>query len=390
MECIGEDDLFDQIIEYDDRDDDLEGNSEKENVPIKLNKRNPTEQQFATIKDFFDQGNYTDAGNEAMEDIWTQLAVRLNEMGPPQHTQSEWRRKWSLRKYRMKKKMSDQKKCQSAAAQSKDDACDRIGDSSPIPPPEDTGCFRRSVLVKLDRMITNQDTRTVELLDLSTRTVQSLRSGTERRNRRLQNRYDRNLSWNVIQVQPTEDSQQHQIAQMPPGRPKELLATASRTPIIIIPGTDSSLITMFNAKDILQDMTFVTTEDKQAQGFHRENEVLLQRSKKANCIVPYRVIDNPAKLTSHEWSRVVAVFVSGQASQFKEWPWDGNPVEIFSKIGAFHLRYSEMKLESNIANWHVTVLSLSRTKRHLGWPVLMTFWESLDEHIAGNKPELRF
>lgn len=83
----------------------------------------------------------------------------------------------------------------------------------------------------------------------------------------------------------TEGSQQQkkqQIAQMPPGRPKEMLPTAqarvipqnmnkrpSRTPIIIIPATNSSLITMFNAKDILQDMKFVTTEDKKAQGCPR-------------------------------------------------------------------------------------------------------------------------
>lgn len=47
--------------------------------------------------------------------------------------------------------------------------------------------------------------------------------------------------------------------------------------------------------------------------------------------VPYRVIDNPQKLTQQDWSRVVAVFVMGPAWQFKGWPWDGNPVEIFSK-----------------------------------------------------------
>ena len=47
--------------------------------------------------------------------------------------------------------------------------------------------------------------------------------------------------------------------------------------------------------------------------------------------MPYRVIDNPQKLTNADWERVVAVFVMGPAWQFKGWPWDGNPVEIFSK-----------------------------------------------------------
>lgn len=29
--------------------------------------------------------------------------------------------------------------------------------------------------------------------------------------------------------------------------------------------------------------------------------------------------------------RVVAVFAQGPSWQFKDWPWDGNPVEIFNK-----------------------------------------------------------
>lgn len=136
-----------------------------------------------------------------------------------------------------------------------------------------------------------------------------------------------------------------QIAQLPPGRPKEITPTSnarmlpqsnnskrpSRTPIIIIPATNTSLITMYNAKDILQDLKFISTEDKKAQGCARENELLLQRRKEGNITVPYRVIDNPSKLSPQDWNRVVAVFVMGPAWQFKGWPWNGNPVEIFSQ-----------------------------------------------------------
>lgn len=130
-----------------------------------------------------------------------------------------------------------------------------------------------------------------------------------------------------------------------PGRPKELLSVAqariipqnmqnkrqSKTPIIIIPSSPNSLITMYNAKEILQDLRFITTEDKKASGSQRENEILLQRRKDGNLTVPYRVIDQPSKLSTQDWNRVVAVFVLGPAWQFKGWPWGGNPVEIFSK-----------------------------------------------------------
>ncbi|XP_045451644.1 parafibromin [Melitaea cinxia] len=174
----------------------------------------------------------------------------------------------------------------------------------------------------------------------------------------------------------------------------------SRTPIIIIPAAATSLITMYNVKDMLQELKFVPVEQKKAEGAVRENEVLLQRRKgptgdhvpnnATTITVPYRVVDNPGRLSAAEWDRVVAVFVQGPAWQFKGWPWDGNPVQIFANICAFHLKYDEMKLDANVARWAVTVLNLSRTKRHLDRAVLLGFWETLDKHMMKNKPHLRF
>ncbi|CAG7815804.1 unnamed protein product [Allacma fusca] len=163
----------------------------------------------------------------------------------------------------------------------------------------------------------------------------------------------------------------------------------SRTPIIIIPAANTSLITMFNAKEILQDLRYISTEDKKNQGGRRDNEILVQRQRNG-VSVPYRVIDNPQKLSLIDWERVVAVFVNGPAWQFKGWPWDGNPVDIFSKICAFHLKYDEQRLDANVAKWAVNVIPLSRTKRHLDKAALMTFWEKLDVYIGKTKPYLRY
>ena len=151
-------------------------------------------------------------------------------------------------------------------------------------------------------------------------------------------------------------------------------------------------------------------------GTRRENELLIQRRKEGGLTVPYRVIDNPAKLTNADWDRVVAVFVMGQAWQVKGWPWDGNPTQIFSKgnilqvvllivlmvltiggihgayrailpfllhvcyiaVAAFHLKWDESNLEKNIGNWAVNIIQLSRNRRHLDRARLMVFWEMLD------------
>uniref|UniRef100_A0A8C7MG11 Parafibromin n=1 Tax=Oncorhynchus kisutch TaxID=8019 RepID=A0A8C7MG11_ONCKI len=176
-------------------------------------------------------------------------------------------------------------------------------------------------------------------------------------------------------------------ARPPPNQKK-----GSRTPIVIIPAATTSLITMLNAKDLLQDLKFVTPEEKKKQGIQRDNEVLLQRRKDQiqpggatlSVTVPYRVIDQPLKLAPQDWDRVVAVFVQGPAWQFKGWPWllpDGSPVDIFAKIRAFHLKYDEQKMDPNVQKWDVTVLELSHHKRHLDRPMFLKFWETLDRCV---------
>lgn len=117
--------------------------------------------------------------------------------------------------------------------------------------------------------------------------------------------------------------------QPPPGMQPSNAKRVSRTPIIIIPAATTSLISMYNAKEILQDLKFISAEQKKAEGARRDNELLLQRLR-GNVTVPYRVVDNPAKLSPADWDRVVAVFVMGPAWQFKGYPWE-QPVEIFAK-----------------------------------------------------------
>ena len=50
-------------------------------------------------------------------------------------------------------------------------------------------------------------------------------------------------------------------------------------------------------------------------------------------------------------------------------------------VCAFHLKYDEMKLDTNVGKWAVHVIELSRSKRHLDRAALMTFWEKLDKYV---------
>ncbi|ELK26765.1 Parafibromin [Myotis davidii] len=161
----------------------------------------------------------------------------------------------------------------------------------------------------------------------------------------------------------------------------------SRTPIIIIPAAATSLLTMLNAKDLLQALTFVSSDEKKKQGCRRENEMLIQRRKDR------RVVEQPLKLTLQDWDRVVAVFVHGPAWQFKGWPWllpDGSLVDMFVKIKASHLQYEHIPLDPSVQKWEVTVLELSYSKRHSDRPLFLSFWQTLDSYMARHKSHLRF
>ena len=172
-----------------------------------------------------------------------------------------------------------------------------------------------------------------------------------------------------------------------PNNPNRPSKRTSTVPIIIIPATTTSLINMYNASAILQDLTYV---DGRSNNRPRESEILIQRKKPDGTHAAYKIIDNPLKLDAEDWNRVVAVFAQGPAWQFKGWPWDGSPVEIFSRIKGFHLKWDEAKLETNVEKWNVQIMELSRNKRHLDKATLLKFWSSLDSFMTKYKSFLKF
>jgi len=54
----------------------------------------------------------------------------------------------------------------------------------------------------------------------------------------------------------------------------------------------------------------MSTDEKKAQGAKRENELLIQRQKDNHVTAPYRIVDNPLKLTTEEWCVPLPTYVS--------------------------------------------------------------------------------
>ncbi|CAJ0596264.1 unnamed protein product [Cylicocyclus nassatus] len=147
--------------------------------------------------------------------------------------------------------------------------------------------------------------------------------------------FQENQTTEIAEVQKQEEKRATLTPVVPQyvNSPDEPKKRVSRTPIIIIPSAMTSLLTIFNAADIIQDMNFVTTEEKRKEkGMTRKSQIYIQ-------------LDNPSKFTDAEWDRVVAVFITGQLWQFKPFKrWHSNPVEIFAKIPAFHVHYDDLNV----------------------------------------------
>ena len=161
-----------------------------------------------------------------------------------------------------------------------------------------------------------------------------------------------------------------------------------KSPIIIIPNTPTSLITMLNALDILQDLKFVSSDEKrktsQNQNAPKDCEIIMHK-KDDGKNQQFKIVDNVNKMLPQDWDRVVAVFAQGQQWQFKGWPFGStnppNPTEIFSKVKGFHLKMTGHPIDPNIAKWSVTVVELDPHKRHLDRARLLTLWDELDRYV---------
>ncbi|KAI9353561.1 hypothetical protein BDR26DRAFT_913835 [Obelidium mucronatum] len=132
----------------------------------------------------------------------------------------------------------------------------------------------------------------------------------------------------------------------------------SKIPIIIVPPSVTSVITLYNAKGLLCDLKFQTTEEavKSSQGDKPSMIILDRKNAPPGFPKTYHVYDSVDRLKTEDWDRIVAVFATGQEWQFKNWRF-GAPVNIFSKVKGFCLKYVDEPVHEKIKTWNVIQLN---------------------------------
>jgi hypothetical protein len=91
---------------------------------------------------------------------------------------------------------------------------------------------------------------------------------------------------------------------------------SGRSHIIIVPNSFTSLLNMNNAKDFLEQGLFKAGNAQQT----RPKYELLSRAFNGRQVL-YKIVDSVKELSPADWQRVVAVFVTGQAWQLRDFMW---------------------------------------------------------------------
>ncbi len=184
---------------------------------------------------------------------------------------------------------------------------------------------------------------------------------------------------------------------------KAKTAPKAVVPIVIVPASQTSNITLLNAMDLLVKGQWVSLQRKKDE--HKMTPGVSPaatpqsggKSYKAVTFVhtthhedgtevasEFEVVDSTRHFTPADWDRVVAVFTNGKEWEFKDWKL-GDPATMFHRVSGFYLAFKGEAIPASITNWKVTVLWLDKSARHSDATAQRIFWEVVKRETAKEK-----
>lgn len=163
------------------------------------------------------------------------------------------------------------------------------------------------------------------------------------------------------------------------GRPKE--------PIILLSPSASALLNMTNVKPFLEDAQFIP----QMKATGTANLQMITRNSPKLGHFRFVVVDSVDRFTRPEyWDRVVAVFVTGQAWQFKQYLWS-DPNTLFQKVAGFCLTFQGDPIPPAVNQWNVDVVPIDRNQRFRDREVSEMIWGKIEKWMLakGWTPRIR-
>ncbi|CZT19496.1 related to DNA-directed RNA polymerase II accessory protein [Ramularia collo-cygni] len=150
-------------------------------------------------------------------------------------------------------------------------------------------------------------------------------------------------------------------------------------PIILLSSSFSSLLRMPNIKSFLNDGVYAPLEQS------AESPSILHITRQLRTINPgqstrFILVDDPSHFRPDYWSRVVAVFTTGQTWQFKGYKWT-NPAELFSHALGVYVGWKGEVIPDTVKGWGRQVLSVQIDKGSNRWrdrEVVEDIWSQIE------------
>ena len=159
-------------------------------------------------------------------------------------------------------------------------------------------------------------------------------------------------------------------------------------PIILLSPSASSLLRMSNIKSFLSDGVFVPADSSAASAAtNMVNITRLLPSIDGARPTRFVLVDSPEQFKPDYWSRVVAVFTTGQAWQFKSYKWQ-TPQDLFSHVLGIYVGWRDEQVPESVKGWGRGVVSVAVEKwRGEGAPrwrdreVFESLWGRIEESM---------
>lgn len=194
----------------------------------------------------------------------------------------------------------------------------------------------------------------------------------------------------------------------------EAAGISSGLPIIVVPAAATARLNMLNAPAFFASGAFEHPDALRAAGAKKSPSAVIVREVAreaeagssqgapspaaaaaggagdgAASPARYFVTDRTDAFRSLDWSRVVAVVVSGAAWQFKGWPFrgleSGSTVDLFSKVAGVFVGYAGEEPPAAVKTWNVTRHGLHREARHRDRSVASAVWRAIDAMGASRR-----
>lgn len=130
-------------------------------------------------------------------------------------------------------------------------------------------------------------------------------------------------------------------------------------PIILLSPSASSLLRMSNIKSFLESGRYTPADNS-------STATMLHITRTVKDIDPQRplrfiLVEGPEQFKPEYWDRVVAVFTTGQAWQFKSYKWN-TPTELFKHVQGVYVGWRGEPVPQGVRDWGHRVLNLNIDK----------------------------